>query len=70
MQKEKVQIDCEKSAHLSIFTKQDCNHFLSIESRPLSIESNAVFQSRGSLFQTKSVDKKCGQTTEIFQTFD
>ena len=51
MQKEKVQIDCEKSAHLSIFTKQDCNHFLSIESRPLSIESNAEFQSRGYLNQ-------------------
>ena len=24
-QKEKVQIDCEKSAQISIFTKQDCN---------------------------------------------
>ena len=49
MHKEKVYIDCEKRAHISIFTKQDCNHFLSIESRPLSIESNAEFESRGSL---------------------
>ena len=47
MHKEKVYIDCEKRAR--IFTKQDCNHFLLIESRPLSIESNAEFESRGSL---------------------
>ena len=51
MQKEKVHIDCEKSTDISISTKQDCNHFLSIESRPLSIESNAEFQSRGYLNQ-------------------
>ena len=49
MQKEKVHIDCEKSDDISIFTKQDCTHFPSIESRPLSIESNAEYQSRDSL---------------------